>query len=251
MKSPLRALMLGPTLAAFAVAAPALAQSQPDGGAPIVVQAVVDRPALTLAAHGEVKVQPDMATVQFGVVTEAPTAQQAMADNARRMEQVTAALRAAGVEARHIQTSGLNLSAQYDYPQNGPARLRGYQATNRVSVRVEDLERTGRIVDAVVAAGVNQIDGVSFGLKDPTAAENEARRLAVRALQDKAALYAQALGVPLGGVRALTEGGGYQPRPPMPMYARVEIQAADASTSVSPGELTVRIDVTGVYDLGR
>lgn len=251
MKSSLLALPLGAALAVLSFAAPALAQSQPDGGAPIVVQAVVDRPALTLAAHGEVKVQPDMVTVSFGVVTEAPTAQQAMADNARRMAEVTEALQRAGIEPRLIQTSGLNLSAQYDYPQNGTPRLRGYQASNRVTVRVEDLERTGRIVDAVVAAGVNQIDGIAFGLKDPTAAENEARRLAVRALQEKAALYAQALGVPLGGVRSLTEGGGYQPRPPMPMYARVEMQAADASTSVSPGELTVRIDVTGVYDLGR
>jgi uncharacterized protein YggE len=192
-----------------------------------------------------------MATINFGVVTEAPTAQEAMAQNAARMAEVTAALRRAGIDPRLVQTSGLNLSAQYDYVENNPPRLRGYQASNRVTVRVEDLARTGQVVDAVVAAGVNQIDGIGFGLKDPSAAENQARVLAVRALQEKAALYAQALGVPLGGIRNLTEGGGYTPRPPMPMYARAEMGADGMATSVAPGELTVRIDVTGVYDLAR
>jgi uncharacterized protein YggE len=120
-----------------------------------------------------------------------------------------------------------------------------------VTVTINDLDRVGETADAVVAAGVNQIGGISFGLEDPTAAENRARQLAVRNLQAKAALYADALGVSLGGIRSLTEGGGYTPRPPVPMYARAEMAMDAASTPVSPGELTVRIDITGVYDLGR
>ena len=103
----------------------------------------------------------------------------------------------------------------------------------------------------MVAAGVNQIDGISFGLKDPTSAENQARQLAVRNLQAKAALYSQALGVELGGIRSLTEGGGYAPQPPRPMYARAEMAMDAGSTPVAAGELTVRIDITGVYDLNR
>lgn len=236
-----------------AAAAPALAQSQPGGGAPLTIQAVTDRPSLNLSAYGEVKVQPDMASITFGVVTEAPAAAEAMRQNAERMSQVMAALRRAGIDERDVQTSGLNLSAQYDYQQNQPPRLRGYQASNRVTVNIHDLSKVGSTADAVVAAGVNQIDGVSFGLRDPKAAENQARQLAVRALQEKAALYAQALGQPLGPIRSLTEGGGYAPRPPMPVYA-ARAQAMDVSnveTSVSAGELTVRIDITGVYDIGR
>jgi uncharacterized protein YggE len=127
-----------------------------------------------------------MATISFGVVTEATTAAEAMQMNATRMNQVMAALRRAGIEARDVQTSGLNLSAQYDYVQNEPPRLRGYQANNRVTVIINDLNAVGTTADAVVAAGVNQIDGISFGLKDPTAAENRARQLAVRNLQAKA-----------------------------------------------------------------
>lgn len=251
MTRTLVALSLGGLM--MAAAAPALAQSQPGGGAPLTIQAVTDRPSLNLSAYGEVKIQPDMASINFGVVTEAGTAAEAMRLNAERMNQVMAALRRAGLNERDIQTSGLNLSAQYDYQQNEPPRLRGYQASNRVTVNIYDLTKVGSTADAVVAAGVNQIDGVSFGLRDPKTAENQARQLAVRALQEKAALYAQALGQPLGQIRSLTEGGGYAPRPPVPMYAAraVAMDAGGAETSVSGGELTVRIDITGVYDIGR
>ena len=246
-------LMSGAVMAAAALfAAPAArAQSQPEGGAPMVIHAVADRPALNLSAYGEVRTAPDMATISFGVVTEATTAAEAMSQNAARMNEVMAALGRAGIEARDVQTSGLNLSAQYDYVQNEPPRLRGYQASNQVTVIINDLTRVGRTADAVVAAGVNQINGIGFGLKDPTTAENQARQIAVRNLQGKAALYAQALGVELGGIRSLSEGGGYSPRPPQPMYARAEMAMDAGSTPVTPGELTVRIDITGVYDLNR
>ena len=245
-------LMSGAVLAAAALfAAPAARAQSPDGGAPMTMHAMVAPPALNLSAYGEVKTAPDMATISFGVVTEATTAAEAMRLNATRMTQVMAALRRAGIAERDVQTSGLNLSAQYDYVQNEPPRLRGYQANNRVTVIINDLDAVGTTADAVVAAGVNQIDGISFGLKDPTTAENQARQLAVRNLQAKASLYAQALGVGLGGIRSLSEGGGYSPQP-VPMYAvRAESMDSGSSTPVAAGQLTVRIDITGVYDLMR
>ena len=159
-----RALTLGGALlAATAIAATAQAQSQPIGGAPLTIQAVTERPSLNLSAYGEVKTAPDMATITFGVQTEAPTAQAAMQQNAEQMTRVMAALRRAGINERDVQTSGLNLQAQYDYQENQPPRLRGYQAVNRVTATINDLDRVGTTADAVVAAGVNQIDGISFG----------------------------------------------------------------------------------------
>ena len=242
------ALMTAAALGAFAAPA-AFAQSAPT--TPMQVHAMSAQPALNLSAYGEVRVAPDMATITFGVQTEAPTAQAAMADNARRMQEVFAALSRAGIADRDIQTSGLNLSAQYDYVENQPPRLRAYQASNQVTVIINDLTRVGATADAVVGAGVNQINGISFGLKDPKAAEDQARVLAVRALQDKARLYAQALGVELGAVRSLNEGGGYTPQPPV-LFTGARRQMADsASTPVAAGELAVRIDITGTYDLGR
>jgi len=243
------AVMMG---AALSVAAGGVASAQvvPQPG-PVQLHAMASTPALNLSAHGEVRVAPDMATINFGVVTEAATAAEAMRANAARMTEVAQALRRAGIAERDIQTSGLNLSPQYDYVENQSPRLRGYQASNRVTVRILDLDRVGTTADAVMSAGVNQIDGISFGLVDPKTAEDRARVEAVRALQSKAALYSQALGVQLGAVRSLTEGGGYSPPPPMPIYAmRVQAASADASTPVAAGELAVRIDITGVYDIG-
>jgi uncharacterized protein YggE len=246
-----RALMMGTALLSFGATA-AMAQSQPGGSNPMQVHAMAQQPAINLAAYGEVRVAPDQATINFGVVTEAATAQEAMAQNAQNMTRVVAALRRAGIAERDIQTSGLNLSAQYDYQQNQPPKLRGYQAVNRVTVIINDLTKVGTTADAVVTAGVNQIDGISFGLRDPKAAEDQARQLAVRALQDKARLYADALGVQLGAVRSLTEGGGYTPQQPIPvMFARAAMDAGAESTPVSAGELSIRIDITGTYDIGR
>jgi uncharacterized protein YggE len=173
------------TAALFAAAPSAHAQSQTSGAAPMMMHAMAAPPALNLSAYGEVRTAPDMATISFGVVTEATTAAEAMQLNATRMNQVMAALRRAGIEARDVQTSGLNLSAQYDYVQNEPPRLRGYQASNQVTVIINDLTKVGTTADAVVAAGVNQINGIGFGLKDPSAAENQARQIAVRKAQER------------------------------------------------------------------
>ena len=248
MTRTIKALMAATALT-FVAAPAAFAQSSPT--TPMQVHAMAAQPALNLSAYGEVKVAPDMATITFGVQTEAPTAQAAMVANATRMTQVFAALRRAGIAERDIQTSGLNLSAQYDYVQDQPPRLRGYQASNQVTVIINDLTKVGTTADAVVGAGVNQINGISCGLKDPKAAEDQARVLAVRAVQDKARLYAQALGVELGPIRSLNEGGGYTPQPPV-MFTGARMAMADsASTPVAAGEMTVRIDITATYDIGR
>lgn len=246
MKSLIRASALALTLA---VAAPAVAHAQAMDDHH---HAHASTPTFVLSASGEVRVTPDMATISTGVQTEAATAQEAMAQNRARMNQVIAALRRQGIEERHIQTSGLNLNAVYDYPPNGQPRLRGYQASNQVTVQVHDLDNLGQAVDAVVAAGANQINGVSFGLADPRAAEDAARRAAVQALQAKAQLYAEATGLRIVGLRTLTESGGYSAPPPMPMYRLEMAQAADAgSTPVQGGELVIRMDISGVYEVSR
>lgn len=249
MRHPIKALVV--TTALMSLVAPVAAFAQaPSVGPQAQVQTMTQMPSINLSARGEVKVAPDQASLNFGVVTEAATAQEAMAQNARQMAQVMTALRRAGLADRDIQTSGLNLSAQYDYQQNEPPKLRGYQASNRVTVVIKDLAKVGTTADAVVAAGVNQIDGISFGLQNPKAAEDQARQLAVRALQDKANLYAQALNVRLGGLRSFSEGTSYnQPRPPI-MYARMAAPETQMdATSVEGGQLSVSIEVSAAYDI--
>lgn len=229
----------------LACAAPAaMAEAQPTSA-----DSMFRATTFNLSGHGEARVAPDMATINMGVTTTAATAAAAMQANSTQMNSAMAALRKAGVAAKDIQTSGLNLSAQYAYEQNQPPKLTGYQASNQVTVTVHDLARLGQAVDAVVAAGANQVNGISFGLNDPTAAENAARQDAVRALKAKADLYSAATGYKVVRLVSLSEGGGYTPPPPMPMYAMAKRQAMD--TSVSPGELKISVDVTGLYEVAR
>jgi hypothetical protein len=245
MKTLARAAAISLLLATACAAPAALAQ-----GAPAVADPAARPGTLNLSAYGETRIAPDMATINLGVNTEAPTAAAALQANATQMTRVIAALRKAGVADRDIQTSGLNLNAQYDYVQNEPPKLRGYQAANQVTVTVRDLSKLGQAVDATVGAGANQVNGISFGLSDPSAAEDAARRQAVKALAAKANLYAAATGYKLSRLVTLSEGGGYSSPPPVPMYA-VARMAKDESTPIAGGQLSVRIDISGVYELAR
>jgi len=242
MKTYLRAAALGLALAACG-ATGAWAQAPP---------AAADQFHATtanLSAWGETRIAPDMASIHLGVVSEAKTAAEALSANSARMNQVLAALKASGIPAKDIQTSGLNLNPQQVYVQNEPPRVTGYQASEQVTVQVHNLPRLGAAVDATVNAGANQVNGISFSLADPTAAENAAREQAVRALQAKADLYAHATGYRVLRLVSLSEGGGIEsPRPPFPMAAA---QARMQSVPVAPGELTVRVEVSGLYELTR
>jgi len=247
MKTVLRAASLSLLVAIAGAAAPALAEAS----APSPADSAFHATTLNLAAYGETKIAPDMATINLGVTTEAKTAAEAMTANSRQMNQMLAALAKAGIAAKDIQTSNLNLGAQYAYEQNQPPRLTGYQASNQVSVTVHDLARLGAAVDATVGAGANQVNGISFGLNDPTTAENSARLEAVKALQAKAELYAKATGYRIGRLVSLSEVGGYAPAPPMPMATFAKRDMAVSAVRVEPGELKVRIDVSGFYELTR
>lgn len=241
----------GLSLAIATAAAPAaLAQAAPGPVAAPAADTMFRATTLNLSAYGETRVEPDMATITLGVMTEGKTAAEAMAANAQRMNAVMASLKRSGLAERDIQTSNLSLSPQYRYQENQPPLLVGYQASNQVTIQVQDLKRLGAAVDASVNAGANQVHGISFGLKNPTAAENAAREAAVKALAAKADLYARATGHRVQRLVSLSEGGGYSAPPPMPVMA-MRAEMKDAGSPVSGGELRVRIDVSGLYELTR
>ena len=245
----MKALATASALALLLVAAaaiPAHAQTAPATAADTMFRATT----LNLSSYGEVKAEPDMATISLGVQTQARTAAAAMTQNAQQMTRVVAALKGAGIAEKDIQTSGLNLNAQYVHVDNQPPRLTGYQASNTVTIRVYDLDRLGQTIDAVVSVGANQIHGIGFGLRDTAAAENQARLAAAKALQAKAELYAGATGHRIGRLVNLSEGTSYSPPQPM-MMAGMMAREDKASTPVSPGELTVRVDISGIYELTR
>ncbi|MHB8531079.1 MAG: SIMPL domain-containing protein [Caulobacteraceae bacterium] len=206
-------------------------------------------PTLDLSAQGESRVAPDMASLTLGVQTKAGTAAAALGANAGRMARVLAALKRAAIPDRDIATASITLAPQYAYDQNQPPRLTGYQAGDEVVVRVETLSALGPVIDAAVGAGATDVGGVSFGLANPVAAENSARVAAVKALQDKAALYAELTGYRIARLVNLTEGAA-APNPPRPL-AMMAMARAAPSTPTEPGEMTVRVEITGVFELTR
>jgi uncharacterized protein YggE len=170
---------------------------------------------LDLSVTGESTRVPDIATISTGVVTRSPTASGAIQQAASRMERVRTALKAAGIADRDIQTSNLSLNPEYRYVENQPPQLTGYTATNQLSVRFRDIAATGKIIDALVREGANQINGPNLAIDQPEAALDEAREKAVAAGRARAALYARSVGLRVVRVVSVSEsGGGDYPPPP-------------------------------------
>jgi uncharacterized protein YggE len=233
-----------PLLAAAALVMPAAALAQ----TAVQVQPISGT-RLDISATGEVTRVPDVAIISTGVVTRAPTATGAIRQNAARMERVRSALRQAGVADKDIQTSSLSLNPEYHYEQNKAPRLTGYQASNQVSVRFRDIGDTGKILDALVAEGANQISGPSLTIDKPEEALVVARLKAIANGRARADLYARALGMRVVRLLSVSEGGGYAVPPPMPMYARAEAASMDAQTKIDPGEQKVQVGVNMSFEL--
>lgn len=198
---------------------------------------------LELSATGTVSRVPDVATIGAGVVTQSVAAGDAMAANASRMSATVAALRKAGVADRDIQTSSISLQPQYRYGENKPPVLTGYQASNRVMVRLRDVARAGAVLDALVAAGANQIDGPNFSVDKPEAALDEARTQALAAARARAELYAKAAGLHVARIVRITESGAAQPAP-RPFLMAAARKEADTPVERGEQDLSVTISVT-------
>ncbi len=242
----MKAAAVATLLAASAAPGLATAQTTPAQGQHHAMHAI-EGTLLSVSAEGRTESAPDMASVSLGVVTEGATAAAAMADNARRMTALTQALRRAGVAERDIQTSNLSVNPQYAYVENEQPRLTGYQANNNVNARVRNLANVGRVIDAAVAAGGNTVNGISFSHADSNAQLDVARRDAAAAARRRADLYAQAFGLRVHRIVAISEGGGYQP--PMPVMMMQRMAAEGAQTPVSPGEIATSVSLSVTYEL--
>ena len=199
---------------------------------------------LEVTAEGHTTRVPDLATVSAGVVTQAPTAAAAFAANAAQMARVLAALDAAGIAKHDTQTATVQLQPQYRYADNQPPVVTGYQATNTIMVKLRDIARGGRVVDALVQAGANQVNGPSLSIDEPDAAFDEARADAVKRARTRAELYAKAAGLTVARILSISEDGADAPTPPRP-YAMMRTAAAPAAdTEMRPGEQEVTVRVT-------
>lgn len=217
--------------------------------AQIPPMAVINGTRLDVVATGEVQRVPDVARINAGVVTVAPTATAALEQNARQMASVRAALKRAGIADRDIQTSSINLYPDYrqDERGGGNPQIIGYRAANEVSVRFRDIKATGRILDALVAEGANQISGPMLSIDKPEQALDEARVAAIATARARAEIYARATGKRVGKILSISEAGGFA----VPMArARGEMMMANsASTQIDPGEQNVTVTLSVSFEL--
>ena len=209
---------------------------------------------LTVSANGRTSRKPDIAVFTAGVSSSGKTAGEAMAANSSDMAKVVAALKRAGIAERDIQTSNLSLNPVYadmsrqsaDPLEQQVPRIIGYQANNTVTVKHRKLAQFGNVIDTLVSAGANQVNGPNFMVDEADAALDDARIAAVKKARERADLYARATGMKVVRLVAISETGGYSP--PMPMY-RMAAQSSDTAASIAPGEVSLQMNVTVQFEL--
>jgi uncharacterized protein YggE len=231
-----------PLAAAVTLAVPAAAAD---------VQVTSQGPLVELSVTETVKAKPDLVEVSAGVTSQAPTAVAAMQANANAMDAVVKRIRALGIASDDVQTTGISLGAQYDYDQTTQRQVfRGYQASNRVSVTLRDVKRTGPVLDALVAAGATDIGGPNFSIDDDSASRAQARKAAFDKAQAQAAEYARWAGY--SGVRLLSVSEGVVAGRPMAYAeARVASGADMKQTPVEPGLVGTAVTLSVTFEMTR
>jgi len=207
---------------------------------------------LTVHASATTRAAPDLAIVTLGVMARGDTAQAAQTAQSARMNAVLEAARAAGVEERDVQTVGFSLDPQYAYPRNAAPRITGYVSRNTVTIRVKDLSAVSGLIDATVAQGANELQGIQFTFQDEEASRDAARAQALQTARRRAEAYAEAAEMRVVRTLSITEPGGIVP----PVDARrsyapmaVATEQAASGNAIRTGELDAQSSVTVVYEL--
>jgi len=223
----------------------------PAAAAEVSIQ--VQGPVAEITATETVQSEPDQATVGAGVTNRAPTAVQAMRDNAAKMERVLARLASLGIPRRDVQTSGVNLNPQYRYSNTAPPVFLGYDVTNQVSVILRDVDKVGPTLDALVAAGANNVSGPFFSRDDDKAQRAAAREAAFKSAEEQARAYARMAG--FAGIRLLAVEETLQRGGPIPFDVMnreaIVVTGAAKDTPIEPGRVGTTIQLTAKYEMTR
>lgn len=213
---------------------------------PLAAQTVVTSwPQIVTTGNGEARVSPDRATIMIGVQSRASTAAAAGADNARRQKAIIDTLKALGLGADQISTVNYNVwpETQPTSPTNPQPRVTAYNVTNTVRAEVRRIEDVGRLIDAALAKGANEISGLEFTSSKADSARRAALATAVADARADAEALARAAGGSLGDVVEISTTS--TPIRPIMFDARMGMAGKVATpTPIEPGEQTVNATVT-------
>ncbi len=219
------------------------------GPATIVANPAPAQRSLSVTGTGTVTLTPDIAYINVGVHTEAPTAAEAVAGNNTQTQQVVDGLKTAGVASKDIKTSNFSVypNTQYD-PQTNQKIGTTYVVDNTVYVTVRDLGNLGALLDAAIKAGANNVNSIQFDVADKGPATKQARDEAVKDAQTQAKELAQTAGVTLGPVQSITYNNS-MPMPIMQSFGKGGGGAADMAVPINPGTMTLNVSVNMAYDI--
>lgn len=212
---------------------------------------------IVIQTTGEVRVKPDLATVHAGVVSEGKTAAEALAKNTPALAKLIEAVKATGVAPGDLSTSQIALTPRMTQPsassspQARAPKIDGYEARTGITVIVRDIAKAGPLIDALVAAGANDMSGISFGLADEDKAKDQARDKAAEAARARAEIYAKRLGVKVGELVSIVESEAEPPMRPMGDVRAYRMAAGAAPVQVEPGEVTVSAALRTVWRIEK
>lgn len=221
----------------------AMSQERPPAG-----PARPPAPSISVTGSGIASGRPDTAEVTTGVLTQAPTAVKALAQNSVVTDKVLKAAIALGIAEKDIQTSSITVTPQRRQGRQEPypPDIVGYEVGNQLRVKVRNLDMLGRLLDELVTQGANNLGGVRFSVAEPAPLLDQARTKAVADARRKAELYATAAGVKLGRVLSIREGGAVVPRSE---GVQMRAMAATAAVPVAPGEQEFEASINITYAL--
>lgn len=197
---------------------------------------------ITVTGTGTLETVPDQAEFTLGVSSKGATAQEALAANSERMRRVLAALSAAGVAKEDIRTQDISVSQSY----SNDGRVDGYSAHNSVSVTIRNLDKAGAVLDAASNAGANDIYGPTLTRSDEDELQAKALRAAVDDARTKARVLADAAGVQLGTVTAISESGDGMPV----LYADAMRSTRAPEAPIEPGRQDIQATVKVTFGIG-
>lgn len=212
------------------------------------VEIVAQNPVIELSVSEQVDSAPDTATFGTGVETRAKTATEALRQNSIQARAVMDRLKSLGIAEKDIQTTGINLRADYDYDQESRQnRFVGYVVSNQVSATVNDISKLGEILDAIVSSGATNLNGPTFSISDDSKLKDLARERALANAKTRAMSYARAEGYSGVRVLSISEGMSHQTDAPM---MRME-QSASSSPPVAPGQVGTVVSLDITYEMTR
>ena len=209
-------------------------------------------PVVELSVVEVIESTPDTATFSTGVDTSAPTASAALRQNSAEVAKVIAQLQKLGIAERDIQTSGINVNAEYDYIQaTQQNRFKGYRVSNQVQVKIRDIAKLGTIMDSVVASGATNINGPYFSIDNDSEVKKSARARALANGKAQAEIYAKASGYDSVRLLSVAEGISGRSPGPQPMMKTFDVAEQAASVPIAPGQIGTSVVLSLQYEMVR